>query len=307
MSDDLDAIFSEVASEDAGEVQEQPDVGSEDVSDDVVEQTEEVDTVETETDEAQDADTETEETTGSEEVWNWEAVADQEVPIVVDGVTEMVPLSELRNGYMRQADYTRKTQGLSEAQRAAQWAQDVQDAFSRDPQGTLQAFAQAYGLQVGQPQNPIDDLDDDVRPWAERTMQAEGTMTAMEQRLQQLEVDRIKNEIREEVRSLQDRYEDFDAPSVLRMAAEENISLENAHLIMSARRAQQEKRSLTAAEKVAVEAADKVREESDAKRKAAKQNAASVSKKSFRSVDDISADEFNSIDELFGLIQAQSS
>ncbi|CAB4126125.1 hypothetical protein UFOVP73_50 [uncultured Caudovirales phage] len=46
--------------------------------------------------------------------------ADPLVTVKIDGKAVEIPLSELRNGYQRQSDYTRKTQEVSEQRRAAE-------------------------------------------------------------------------------------------------------------------------------------------------------------------------------------------
>lgn len=57
---------------------------------------------------------------------------DPEVEISVDGKAEKVKLSELKNSYMRQADYTRKTQDLAEARRNLEQKKAEQDeAYDR--------------------------------------------------------------------------------------------------------------------------------------------------------------------------------
>lgn len=57
---------------------------------------------------------------------------DPEVEISVDGKAEKVKLSELKNSYMRQADYTRKTQDLAEARRTLEQRKAEQDeAYDR--------------------------------------------------------------------------------------------------------------------------------------------------------------------------------
>lgn len=60
------------------------------------------------------------------------AEEDPEVEISVDGKAEKVKLSELKNSYMRQADYTRKTQDLAEARRTLEQRKAEQDdAYDR--------------------------------------------------------------------------------------------------------------------------------------------------------------------------------
>ena len=47
--------------------------------------------------------------------------ADYRVPIKLDGEELQIPLSEAIAGYQRQADYTRKTQELSQQREEIQW------------------------------------------------------------------------------------------------------------------------------------------------------------------------------------------
>ena len=57
---------------------------------------------------------------------------DPEVEVTVDGKAEKVKLSELKNSYMRQADYTRKTQDLADARRNLEQRKSEQDeAYDR--------------------------------------------------------------------------------------------------------------------------------------------------------------------------------
>jgi hypothetical protein len=66
--------------------------------------------------------------------------------VQVGGEEIEVSLADLRGGYMRQADYTRKTQELAKTQTELRQAQALAAALERDPQGTLAALQQAYGV-----------------------------------------------------------------------------------------------------------------------------------------------------------------
>jgi hypothetical protein len=69
--------------------------------------------------------------------------------VTIDGTEVEVTLDELRNGYSRQADYTRKTQALAaERERLAAVAQ-LAEALEADPAGTLQALQKAFADQLG--------------------------------------------------------------------------------------------------------------------------------------------------------------
>ena len=87
-----------------------------------------------------------------------DAFGDKLVPIKVQGEEQQVPLRELRDGYMRQADYTRKTQEAAEAQRL--W-----EAFQADPQTTLEILSRQFsGSADPAPQDASTAEDDGVDP-----------------------------------------------------------------------------------------------------------------------------------------------
>lgn len=57
---------------------------------------------------------------------------DPEIDVTVDGKTEKIKLSELKNSYMRQSDYTRKTQDIAETRRSLEQKKAEQDeAYDR--------------------------------------------------------------------------------------------------------------------------------------------------------------------------------
>ena len=88
------------------------------------------------------------ETTELTDVSNTE-VSSEAYTVKIDGVEQSVSLDELRNGYQRQADYTRKTQELAtERERLAQGEAIVQ-ALESDPQGAIEALGNAFGVSLG--------------------------------------------------------------------------------------------------------------------------------------------------------------
>lgn len=311
MSGDLDTIFNEVETEmsepdidnevdvevDGGA--DEPDVESVDDADDTVD--EEIDTPDEP--EVQDG--------IGEEAWNWEEYADQLVPRTVNGETEMVPLKEAIEGSMRHADYTRKTQEIAEQAKAAKWAAEMQNALARDPRGTLESIAQAYGLLDPQPERnqqgsdglSLDDLDEDIRPWAERSMRAEQEIQQMRQQMQELAMERVKNEVRAEIDQLKSQWgDDFDAEQALQVAAQRNITLSEAQEILMGRRYREDRQNQSEADRIAAEAA----EAAERARGQRKRAASSSTKKSFQA-SDIPADDFNTIDELMEQVMAASS
>jgi hypothetical protein len=79
------------------------------------------------------------------------------IEVKVDGEVVKVPLDELKNGYSRTADYTRKAQALAAEREALKPAQELYSYLQANPQA-VQAIEQALsqqgaagGFQPGQP------------------------------------------------------------------------------------------------------------------------------------------------------------
>lgn len=94
----------------------------------------------------------------SPEPWaEFDNYADQLAQVLVDGEPQLVPLAELRDGYQRQADYTRKTQALAEERAAHERAVQLYQALDADPAGTLKllqtAFAEELAPEVPDPED----------------------------------------------------------------------------------------------------------------------------------------------------------
>lgn len=83
--------------------------------------------------------------------------------VTIDGAEVEVTLDELRNGYLRQSDYTRKTQGVAaERQRLAAMAQ-LADALEADPAGTITALQKAFADQLGGDGAELDPVEERLR------------------------------------------------------------------------------------------------------------------------------------------------
>ncbi len=174
---------------------------------------------------------------------------------VVDVGGQEVTLAELRQGYLRQSDYTRKTQEVAAERKAAQWARDFQEHLRRDPMGTLQALAEEYKLLPAD----ADGFDpDEVTPEAIELHQ-------VRQDIEELKIRRIEAEIRQEVADMKNRYADFDPETVLPFIAEKGsqgvgLSIEEGYFVLRGRDTHQRDLAAQAAkakadERAAVEAA----------------------------------------------------
>jgi hypothetical protein len=143
---------------------------------------------------------------------------------VVDLNGELVPVSELKGGGLRQADYTRKTQELAELRREAERALTLERAMQVNPEGTLQWLAQQHGMSIAQAQAMVDRQNAQDDWWADEP----STVDPMEQRIAQIEQRFQQEEAEKHVSSvfngLKAKYgDDFNEQEVARVAVERGI------------------------------------------------------------------------------------
>jgi hypothetical protein len=136
------------------------------------------------------------------------------VPIKVDGEELQVPLSEAIAGYQRQADYTRKTQELSQQREQFQFASALQAALENDPAATIDLLSQHYGISrkaatqmVEQASESFDDIDPVERRYRE-----------LDQRIASFEDYQNQQQVEREIQGLQSKYSDFDVREVVTAA-----------------------------------------------------------------------------------------
>jgi predicted metal-dependent hydrolase len=133
---------------------------------------------------------------------------DKYVSVQVNGEDVKVPLKEALSGYQRQADYTRKTQELSEQRRQVQFGAALQEALQSDPEKTLELLSQHYGINKSISAEEELDLDP-----------VEKQYRHLEQRVQAFEQQKAMEELDRTVETLQNRYgTDFDANEVVSKA-----------------------------------------------------------------------------------------
>jgi hypothetical protein len=146
------------------------------------------------------------------DLFDLDSVGDQFVTVG----DERVKLSDLRNGYLRQSDYTRKTQELARQREEAQWGLTLQRAYEQNPALAIQILssqmAQAQPTAVEQP--PEDPIE--RRLW-EQQQYIEQTLAPIQQSHAEQELQRI-------VGSLQTKYDGasyaFDPKAVVQRAVE---------------------------------------------------------------------------------------
>ena len=141
-----------------------------------------------------------------QELFDYTEIADKVIKLQVDGEDVVVPVKEALAGYQRQADYTRKTQELSEQRKQVQYASALAEALQNDPAATLQLLQQQYGV-VTKPE------EDEYLDPAEKQMQQ------LEQRIAAFEQSKAMDELTRTIDSLQSKYgSDFDADEVVATA-----------------------------------------------------------------------------------------
>ena len=153
----------------------------------------------------------------AQDYFTWDEYADRPVKLNIAGEEIDVPLKEALAGYQRQADYTRKTQELSEQRKQVQFGTALQEALQNDPKNTLELLKQHYGLD--EQQSSEDELLLD--PVEKQYRQLESRMKAFEQ-------EKAMRELEKTVESLSRKYGDaFDADEVIAKAlATGNSNLE---------------------------------------------------------------------------------
>jgi len=134
---------------------------------------------------------------------------DKYVTVTISGEDVRVPLKEALAGYQRQADYTRKTQELSQQRRQYQFGAALQEALENDPNGTIALLTDHYGL-AQQATSEEEDLYADP---------VEKQFRQLEKRIQAFEQQKAMDELERKLESLQNRYgDDFDANEVVSKA-----------------------------------------------------------------------------------------
>ena len=137
--------------------------------------------------------------------------------VKVDGVEEQVSLDELRDGYQRQSDYTRKTQELASERGRLQQAEAIVNSLEADPAGTLAALGDAFGVggTTAQPTGPVD-------PWDEPDP-SEQRIASLEARLANQDRLQRRQQVEKQVDQLKETYGDFDAPELYQHALTHKI------------------------------------------------------------------------------------
>jgi len=148
--------------------------------------------------------------------------------VKVDGSEEQVSLDELRDGYQRQSDYTRKTQELASERKRLEQAEAIVSSLESDPEGTLIALGDAFGVErMNRTPAPVQREESYEDSWEQPE---ERQSDATTERISQLEArlavqDRLhrRQEVEKQVETLQTEYGTFDPSDLFQHALRHKI------------------------------------------------------------------------------------
>jgi hypothetical protein len=138
--------------------------------------------------------------------------ADYRVPIKLDGEELQIPLSEAIAGYQRQADYTRKTQELSQQREEVQFASALSAALESDPAKTIDMLSSHYGISRKAAAEMVQEAEPEYLDPTEQKYRE------LDRRIAQFEESQNQQLIEREIQGLQSKYGDFDVKEVVTLA-----------------------------------------------------------------------------------------
>jgi len=149
------------------------------------------------------------------------SAASQYFTVKVGGEDVQVSLDEALNGYMRQSDYTQKTQALAEQRDSLTYAEEIRNALEQDPERAIQALQVAYlGAQEPQMMRPEPQVQDTEADWQDPD---EAFRSRVEEFMQQQEMRTFEQKVELELQAMHQQFGQFDDLQVLQYAVERGI------------------------------------------------------------------------------------
>lgn len=138
--------------------------------------------------------------------------------VEINGETKSVTLEELQAGYLRQADYTRKTTDVANQRKELEPFQEIKRALDENPAVALGILGEHYGVNTAQPvpgesENLWDDSDQGTN-----VMNEDPRIAQLEQQIQALTTNQAVAELDKRAQALVAKYPDADAEAVKRHA-----------------------------------------------------------------------------------------
>ena len=134
--------------------------------------------------------------------------------VKVNGEDVEVSLDDALSGYMRQADYTQKTQELAQQREELTYAERVVRALQEDPNAAINALQQAYGLSASAADVAED--DEDLDP-------LERQLREVNRWIEDQEAQSFEQEVAHNLSSLHQQYGEFDDVAFIDFMVERSI------------------------------------------------------------------------------------
>jgi hypothetical protein len=158
-----------------------------------------------------------------------EAAAPTTYKVKVGGEERDISLDEALKGYMRQEDYTRKTQEVAQQRETLSYADQLAQALETDPARALQVLSQAYSVDLstlGQPQQEAA-AEEPQTPEQQFQQRVEAFMQQSEQRA-------FEQQVTAELATLHSAHGEFDETALIQFAVDHNIpSLTDAMKVLT--------------------------------------------------------------------------
>lgn len=133
---------------------------------------------------------------------------DKPITVEIDG--KELTVDELKNGYLRQSDYTKKTQELANQRKETKEAVELYELLKKNPQAVTQMQSV---VQVPETLDPT-----------------QSKVIELEQKMYDMMLER-------EIETLQSKYPDFEVMEVIKMADEKKLTnLEDAYLLVKSQK-----------------------------------------------------------------------
>lgn len=161
----------------------------------------------------------------------------------VDGEQHTVSQADAPKYFLRQQDYTKKTQALAEQREALSEAEALRQALEVDPAATVQVLQDAYGLTETQAQQVADEAQEPLDPEEQR-------LARLEQTANQWEMSQAEAAVEQEFQQLEGRVgqQNVDRNEVFEHALNNHISIDLAWKDLAYERAFQQREAQRAEE-----------------------------------------------------------
>ena len=145
--------------------------------------------------------------------------AGESYTVKVDGSAAQVSLDELRDGYQRQSDYTRKTQELASERQRLEQAEAIVSSLESDPEGTLKALGDAFGISA----TPQENTEAAGSMWDTPDNETSKRLAELEGRVKGYDRLHKQQALEKQVTSLKEKYGYFNEKEVFPHALRNKI------------------------------------------------------------------------------------